>query len=249
MCGRFTLRGTATEIARHFRLQQVLPLEPRYNIAPSEPVAVVRVCPETGRQEMVFMRWGLIPRWSAKADAAPAVINARCETAHRRRLFRESLLRRRCLIPADGFYEWRRTGGIRQPYLIELGRGELFALAGIWDQWQASPDGPPLLSCTVLTMPARGTVARLHDRMPLALAEESYGWWLEAPAESLVPPQRLFARAVPAARWQARPVSQAVNSAGNKGPEVLQPPEAPFLPGLELESRDETAPKNGSKLP
>ncbi len=234
MCGRFILRASAEQVARQFRLQRALPLEPRYNIAPTQPVAVVRRCPETGRREMVWMRWGLVPRWSAGPEALPAAINARSETVRQQRMFSESFAQRRCLIPADGFYEWRRTGGSKQPYLLELGQGELFALAGLWDQWLPRADQPPLLSCTVLTVPARGVVARLHDRMPLVLPEEAYDRWLETSAEDQEQLDALLAQGVPAARWQARPVSQAVNAPGNEGPGLLGPAESPFLPGLEL---------------
>ncbi len=234
MCGRFTLRTAAAQVARHFGLQRPLPLELRYNIAPTQSVAVVRLCPETAQREMVSMRWGLVPRWSAGPDAVPVVFNARSETVKQQKMFSDSFARRRCLIPADGFYEWRRTRGSKQPYLIELDQGELFALAGLWDQWQPAPDKPPLLSCTVLTVPAKGVVARLHKRMPLVLPPQKYQQWLEAPAEELDRLGELLVQGVPASRWQARPVSQAVNSSSHEGPELLQGPQAPFLPGLEL---------------
>ena len=234
MCGRFTLRTPAAEVARHFGLQRPLPIEPRYNIAPSQPVAVVIADQDTGTWEMVWMRWGLVPRWSRKSQAPRRIINTRSETVTRQGWLRESLARRRCLIPADGFYEWQHTAEGKQPLLIELDRGALFAMAGLWDFPPPEEEGEARLpQCTILTVPARGPVARVHDRMPLVLPPESYPQWLSTGPEQLDRLEPLLADGVEPSRWRLRPVSRAVNSPGNEGPQLLQPEGTPLLPGLE----------------
>lgn len=183
MCGRYTLRTPAAEVARHFGLpllEHLEHLEPRYNIAPTQQVPVVRLA-QTGQRELVTMRWGLVPSWSKEGRPDARTINARSETAHEKPTFRGPFRRRRCLVPADGFYEWKSHDGRKQPYYITRTDGRLFAMAGLWDHWS---DGQQQLdSFTILTTEANRRLRPLHERMPVILAPEDYGVWLgERPA-------------------------------------------------------------------
>jgi putative SOS response-associated peptidase YedK len=180
MCGRYTLRTPAAEVARHFGLPLLQHLEPRYNIAPTQEVPVVRLA-ETGQRELVAMRWGLVPSWSQEGRPDARTINARSETAHEKPAFRGPFRRRRCLVPADGFYEWAALAGHKQPYYITFPDGRVFAMAGLWDHWS---DGQQELdSFAILTTSANQRLRPLHERMPVILAPEDYPLWLgERPA-------------------------------------------------------------------
>lgn len=195
-------------------------LGPRYNVAPTEPVTVV-VQRDDGRK-IELHRWGLVPAWSAKPTTRTPLINARAETIAVSPAFRTSFIRRRCLIPADGFYEWQRDGRKRQPFLIRDPAKNLLAFAGIWAPWRDPETGDWLLSAAVVTTAANSTVGRLHDRMPVILGAGEWPLWLDPtiadaglltdllqPAEDL--PLELVA------------VSQLLNNANNKGPEVIEP--------------------------
>lgn len=221
MCGRFTLSVSAEDLARLFALapSQVPPLLPRYNIAPTQPVVVVRT-DRAGDREAVFMRWGLIPSWARDPAIGGRMINARSETAAEKPAFRAAIRRRRCLVPADGFYEWRAEGRIKQPYYIHPAEGVLLAIAGLWERWLA-PDGGDIETCTLLTTAANEAVAALHDRMPVILAPQDFSRWLDpavtdpaAIADLLRPvaPDRLT--------WQ--PVSTRVNRVGEDDADLLR---------------------------
>jgi putative SOS response-associated peptidase YedK len=151
---------------------------PRYNIAPTQRVLTVRN--EQGKKVRHFttMRWGLIPSWAKDISIGNKTLNARSESVTTTPAFRNSILTKRCLIPADGFYEWRKMGSVKQPYCFEVGEGEVFALAGLWDQW-ASPDGEIIESCTILTTTPNSLVADLHDRMPVIVPPDKYNLWLD----------------------------------------------------------------------
>ncbi len=222
MCGRFTL--TLDGVA----LQQAFPqfripasLAPRYNIAPTQPVAVV---PNDGQRRVDFFLWGLIPAWAKDPRIGNRLINARAETAAQKPSFRAPFRRRRCLILADGFYEWQRAPGgkgPKQPYRILLRDGRPFAFAGLWERWQA-PDGSEIYSCTILTTQANPLVAQVHDRMPVILAPEDYDRWLtpgEAAPEVLQPLLRPF----PADAMTLYPVSSRVNSPQRDDPDCIRP--------------------------
>jgi putative SOS response-associated peptidase YedK len=178
VCGRFTLRSPPEQLAQHFGLEQPPALAPRWNIAPGQDVATLRA--EPGRAAPVFelRRWGLVPRWAKHPGIGSRMINARAETAAEKPAFREALRRQRCLLPADGFYEWAAGPRVRQPYLIERADGAPFAFAGLWEHWEA-PDGRRIASCTLLTSEANARLRALHPRMPVILAPEHYARWLD----------------------------------------------------------------------
>lgn len=187
MCGRFSLGLDPAEIAAALPGYELpADLAPRHNIAPSQPVAVI---PNTGARKVELFRWGLIPAWAKDPAIGNRLINARAETLSEKPAFRGAFRRRRCLILADGFYEWHAEPGRRAktPYYIRLTSGGLFAFAGLWETWQP-PAGAPVHSCTLITTTPNALIAPLHDRMPVILPEAVYALWLE-PGE--VPPARL----------------------------------------------------------
>ena len=220
MCGRFTLTKI-DDLVEVFELDERPDLLPRYNIAPTHDAPVVRLARD-GSRRLGMMHWGLIPYWSGPPDNPARMINARCETVDRRPAFRDAFRRRRCLVPADGFYEWKKTDGRRQPYHFTLAEGGLFAFAGLWERWRDG-EGGSKESFTILTTDSNDTVAEIHDRMPVILAPERFAIWLdrEAPASAL----RALMAPFPSDRMRARPVSRLVNSPRNDSPECLRPPD------------------------
>ncbi|MEE8560909.1 MAG: SOS response-associated peptidase, partial [Gemmatimonadota bacterium] len=179
MCGRFTLTTPAAEVARLFSvdyLETDLPT-PRYNVAPTQEVAAVRYDDRRGGRELSLLRWGLLPYWVDDPADWPTLINARGESAHVKPAFREALADRRCLIVADGFYEWRREGGRKQPYYLRRPDGAPFALAGLWEHWERA--GQSIESCAILTTDSNELVARLHDRMPVIIPPLGFDLWLD----------------------------------------------------------------------
>lgn len=219
MCGRFTLRTPPAVLLEHFRLTSSPAPSPRYNIAPTQEIGVVRPTGEQQR-EFVGMRWGLVPHWAKDPSIGSRMINARSETAATTPAFRDSYRRRRCLIPADGFYEWKKVGRQKQPYLIHLKSGDLFAFAGLWDRW--GNESQRLETCTILTMAASDALRDLHDRMPVILRTTDYDRWLDpnADVESL---EQLF-DGCPPDDLCIEPVSPRVNNVANDDASVLQPP-------------------------
>jgi len=184
VCGRFTLHHTAEEIAARFDTQQVLfEVQPRYNIAPSQPIATITQ--QDGARVLGAARWGLIPSWAKDPAIGNRMINARAETLREKPAFKTALARRRCLIPADGFYEWstpvKEKGAKakdKTPHYIRLRSGELFALAGLWDEWK-SPDGETLRSCTIITTVPNEIITPLHHRMAVILKPGDEATWLD----------------------------------------------------------------------
>lgn len=179
MCNRYRLTHSKQYLVDRFQATgDEIEDRPRYNIAPTQPVLTVRK--ENGKKTRRFtnMRWGLIPSWAKDMTIATRTLNARSETVTRTPAFRDSILTKRCLIPADGFYEWRKMGSVKQPYCFEVGEGEVFAFAGLWDEW-TSPDGEIIESCTVLTTGPNSLVADLHDRMPVIVPPDKYELWLD----------------------------------------------------------------------
>ena len=178
MCGRYRLSRRKQLVEEYF---DTVPDEPewtpRYNIAPTQPIPVIRQNPTQPRREMSLMRWGLIPSW-AKAASGPPMINARSETAATTPAFRDPMKSRRCLIPADGFYEWQKTTAAKQPFCFEVKDGELFAFAGIWDRWK-DPSGQWVKSCSILTTTPNAVTSPVHDRMPVILDRGDYDLWLD----------------------------------------------------------------------
>lgn len=185
MCGRFTLRTPLTVLAQRFLFElgqdKLADLAPRYNIAPTQEVPVVRQSAESGQRQLAMLYWGLVPSWAKDIKAAAKMINARCETAAEKPAFRMAFGRRRCLILADGFYEWKKEGKRRIPHLFELPGSQPFAFAGLWESWRG-PDRSSvtsLESCTILTTTANEVCSPLHDRMPVIVDPADYEIWLD----------------------------------------------------------------------
>ncbi|MCX7853872.1 MAG: SOS response-associated peptidase [Caldilineales bacterium] len=220
MCGRFTLTASGDELASLFDLEQAPNLEPRYNIAPTQPVAVVRLDREGRRREFTLMRWGLIPSWAKDIHIGNRLINARAETLTEKPAFRTAFRRRRCLIPANGFYEWQKpTAGRKQPYFIGLPDRRPFAFAGLWEHWEGA-DGSVLDSCAIITTAANERVRVLHDRMPVILERTDFGDWLDPTTT----PDRLFHLLRPYPfEMLIYPVSTLVNAPENDRPECIVP--------------------------
>jgi len=221
MCGRFTLTADVNALQGAFPWLNVPPeLQPRYNIAPSQPVAVV---PNDGKRRLDFYTWGLIPSWAKDPSLGSRMINARAETLAEKPSFRNSFKRRRCLILADGFYEWRQEAQSqpKTPMYIRLEAGEPFAFAGLWDQWNA-PDGSTILSCTIITTQPNSLVEKIHNRMPVILPAGAHSAWLE-PGEQNPAELSRWLVPYPAAEMMAYPVSRRVNSPGNDSPDMILP--------------------------
>jgi len=220
MCGRYTIRSDARQVAEAFRLGNMPELSPRYNVAPTQDVPVVRQN-AVGQRELSFMHWGLIPSWAKDASIGNRTINARADTVAAKPAYRRAFKSRRCLVVADGFYEWHKTGGKKQPYLITVGDGEPFAFAGLWEHWQG-PEGP-LDSCTIITTPANDLMQPIHDRMPAILLAEHYDIWLDPKVQDAAELQSLLGP-YPSDHMSARPVSTLVNNPRNETAEVLEGP-------------------------
>ena len=221
MCGRFALVATGEEVAEHYQLPEVPYVVPRYNIAPTQPVAAVRLN-GAGEREFTFFQWGLIPSWAKDPSMGSRMINARSETAAEKPAFRAAFKRRRCLLPATGFFEWRATNGRKQPMYIHEATGSLVSLAGLWEIWQ-SPDGGLLETCTILTTDPNALMEPIHNRMPVILDPLDYSMWLapDTPADQL----HHLLRPYDAERLAAYPVSTAVNKPQNDSEDVITPAE------------------------
>lgn len=180
MCGRYRLSRRKKIVEQYFDTVWDEPeWTPRYNIAPTQPVPVIRQNPTQPEREMSLMRWGLIPSWAKGVSGSP-MINARSETAVMAPAFRDAMKSRRCLIPADGFYEWQKAtaAGAKQPFCFEVSEGELFAFAGLWDRWK-DQSGKWIKSCSILTTTPNSVISPVHERMPVILHREDYDLWLD----------------------------------------------------------------------
>ncbi len=224
MCGRFTQAAPNETIAELFQLPSVPALAPRYNVAPTQEVATVRASAGGGR-ELVTMRWGLVPVWATERSVAARLINARAETIAEKPAFRAAFRSRRCLVVADGFYEWQRLGGRKRPHFIGFADGRPFGLAGLWERWAGDGSGP-VGSCTIVTTAANEVVAALHDRMPVILDPGEFPLWLDPEMrdpEALRPLLRPHA----ARAMRAYPVSPLVNDPAHDLPACREPLAAP----------------------
>jgi putative SOS response-associated peptidase YedK len=221
MCGRFTLRAPASVVAEQFGVFELETFTPRFNIAPTQPVAAVRMTAGDGpaRRELVWLHWGLIPRWAQDPKIGARMINARSETAAEKPAFRAALRRRRCLVAADGFYEWQRTAGRKQPYFISMKDGRPFAFAGLWEHWEG-PDDTVISSCTLLTTGPNKLVEPIHNRMPAILAAEDYDRWLDPAVEQPGPLMPLL-RPYPDEEMTLYPVGTYVNSPAHDDPQCV----------------------------
>ncbi|MFC1835864.1 SOS response-associated peptidase [Thermodesulfobacteriota bacterium] len=222
MCGRFVLMSVDKVVAEQFQISGEPPIKARYNIAPSQPIAVVRVSADSAERELKMLRWGLIPSWAKEKKIGYRMINARSETAAEKPAFRAAFKKRRCLIPADGFYEWKREKGKKQkqPYFIRMKAGKPFAMAGLWERWK-DPEGEVIESTTIMTTSPNELLSRLHDRMPVILPPEAYETWLDPSmqtADRLKPLLRPYA----SDEMEAYEVSTRVNRPANDDPECVE---------------------------
>lgn len=223
MCGRFTLAADTKKLTEAFSGVEIPEnLPPRYNVAPSQPVAVIA---NNNPHKLEFFRWGLIPSWAKDPAIGSQMINARAETLAEKASFKNAYRRRRCLILADGFYEWRTSpdGGGKTPVYIHLASGQPFAFAGLWETWQTAED--TILSCTIITTSPNELMAQIHNRMPVILPPAAYEQWLD-PAERRPEELNSLLRPYPAELMLAYPVSKMVNSPKNDSSELIEPAES-----------------------
>jgi len=221
MCGRFTLFEADKILSKEFGVSGVPPLSPRYNIAPSQPIAAVRT-PHTGAgRELALLRWGLIPSWSKDPAIGNRLINARAETVQEKPSFRNAFRRHRCLIPTNGFYEWQRQERGKQPYFVRMRDERIFAFAGLWDRWE-SPDDGVIETCAILTTAANAVLAPIHGRMPVILPQAEYARWLDP---ALKDPDSLSPLLVPfpPEEMLAIPVSPRVNAPSTDDEKCIAP--------------------------
>jgi putative SOS response-associated peptidase YedK len=225
MCGRYVRKSTRREIANWFAAADPEGLEwgPSYNVAPQTFQPVVRLNRDTGQREIVLMRWGLIPYWSKDAKIGYSTINAKAETVATAPAFREAVRRRRCLVPADAFYEWQKLDPKhKQPFAIALASREPYGLAGVWERWKDPRTGESLETFTIITTEANEVVAPLHNRMPVIIERKDYARWLgdNDPAE---PPLDLL-RSYPAVKMTAWKVDKSVGNVRNDAAHLLETP-------------------------
>lgn len=222
MCGRFSLGAPASTLAAQFDLFGAPPWTPRYNIAPTQEVLVVVKPPDAAQRQARLLRWGLIPQWAEGSAISSRMINARAETVATKPAFRRPFHERRCLVLADGFYEWQRQDRWRQPFYIRLRDGRPFAFAGLWERW-VPQDGQRIDSCTLITTVANDLIQPLHVRMPVILAPEDYDLWLDPGVQNAERLRQLL-RPYPPEEMKAYPVSKRVNNpAANDTPECIEP--------------------------
>lgn len=219
MCGRFNLITDAQALVDFFELSNCLDVAPRYNIAPSQDLLAVRQ--QDDRRMAGLLHWGLIPHWSKDRKIGYKTINARAETVAEKPAFRSAFRRRRCLIPATGFFEWRTAESGKQPYNIVRRDGDLMAFAGLWESW-TSQDGERIDSCTIIVTEANDSVRPVHDRMPVILDPEKYPTWLDPAVQDPAELQSLL-RPCPAQLITAFPVSRSMGNPANNGPDCVRP--------------------------
>jgi len=220
MCGRFTLCNPEV-VEDVFELADVPDIKPRWNIAPTQNVAAVRVATGEMHRRCHLLRWGLVPQWAKDPGLGARLINARAETVSSKPAFRNAFRERRCLIVADGFYEWQKLGSRKQPHYVRLRDARPFAFAGLWERWN-NTEADPIESCTIITTEPNELVAPLHDRMPVILQPENYDMWLDpdlAKVDALQPLLRPF----PSEPMVAHAVSLRVNNPSNDSAECIEP--------------------------
>ena len=220
MCGRFALYSDPFSLAKRFEAEALPELRPRYNVAPSQNIPIVRE--EGEKRRFALARWGLIPHWAKDTKIGYSTINARAETVAEKPAFRNAFKHRRCLIPADGFYEWQAIAGskVKQPWFIALQDREPMVFAGLWERWR-SPEGEDLESCSIIVTDANELMRSIHDRMPVILAPGDWSAWLESEAKDAVSLQSLL-KPYPARGMTAWSVSTQVNSPRNDSVECME---------------------------
>jgi putative SOS response-associated peptidase YedK len=224
MCGRYRLSRGKQIIEEYF---DTAPWEddwnPRFNVAPTQPVPVIRQHPNEPIRQVSLMKWGLVPHWAKDASIATSTINAKSETAATKPAFRDPLKFRRCLIPADGFYEWEKTGASKQPYCFEVNDGELFAFAGLWDGWRDA-SGNWVKTCSILTTTPNAVASAVHDRMPVILASSDYDLWLDPGMQNVAAISEQL-KPYDARLMRCYPVSTRVNHVANDDADCSRPVE------------------------
>jgi putative SOS response-associated peptidase YedK len=219
MCGRYAVTSSPEAIRALFRYADLPNFPPRYNIAPTQPIAIVRL--DRGERRFALVRWGFIPSWVKDPKTVSLMFNARGETVIDKPAYRAAMRRRRCLVPADGFYEWRRVGSRSQPYFVRRRDGKPFAFAGVWETW-TGPNGEELETAAIVTTKANNTLASIHERMPVVLPENAYDLWLNCDETDVEAAAALIASA-PDDLLEAYEVSSAVNRAANDDASLLRP--------------------------
>jgi len=231
MCSRYMLVSPADLLAKATGMKVFPLVNPRYNAAPTQKLPVVRSAAAGGGRESAIMRWGLVPGWSKDGRLKSVLINARSETVARKPAFRDAFRHRRCLVPADGFFEWKQTGRARMPWLFEPGDGIPFCFAGLWESWSGA-GAEPFESFTILTTTPNEVVAGFHDRMPVILPAPAQDAWLaDGSSENDLAPLLV---PTPGASMRVRPVNPRLNSVANDDPACIEPPPANPAPGGQL---------------
>ena len=238
MCGRFVSSSPPDELAKYFDVDAVAEqvIEPSYNVAPSQDVYVV--VESGGVRRLDAFRWGLVPFWAKDPATGYKMINARAESVTDKNAYKRAFQKRRCIIPADGFFEWKKIPGqkAKQPYFIHRADGEPMAFAGLWEVWRPADDedrtSEPLRTCTIITGEPNEKVADIHDRMPVMLPPSAWAEWLD-PENDDVETLGKFLVPAPATLYALHPVTRAVNNVQEKGPELIDPAEEPLdgVPG------------------
>lgn len=220
MCGRFSQTATPEVIAELFQVEDPPLFKPNYNVSPTQRVAVVRLNPESVKRECVLLRWGLIPSWAKDTKIGNQCINAKCETVAVKPAFRSAFKKRRCLVLADGFYEWQRLGERKQPMWISRKDKRPFGFAGLWEHWKPA-EGEPIETCSIITTEPNDLMAPIHNRMPVILTPASYDQWLDLNAQA--EPLKALLCPCPSDELQAYPVSTLVNNPRHNVPQCLEP--------------------------
>ena len=218
MCGRFTQRTGSKKLAKEFKVAEVPAVEARFNIAPTQEVLAVRELEDV--REATFFKWGLIPSWAKDTSMGARLINARSETVAEKPAFRQAFRQRRCIIPTDGFYEWQKTGGRKQPFFFRMRDERPFGFAGLWERWDGE-GGEVVTSCAILTTEANDVLRPVHDRMPVILHLDDYELWLGAEARLLDIVKEML-RPYPAEEMVGYPVGASVNSPRNQGAYLVE---------------------------
>jgi putative SOS response-associated peptidase YedK len=220
VCGRYAFFSPAEAVKRTFALADFPQLEPRYNIAPTQPVPVLRER-QSGQRECALLHWGLIPSWAKEKSVGNRMINARAETLSERPAYRSAFRRRRCVVLADGWYEWQKVASGKQPWFICARDGSPLGLAGLWESWRDPGGGETIESCTIVTTDAAGPLAEIHHRMPAVLPTAGVAPWLDPRLEDAASLSAWLAPRDPA-DFSARPVGRRVNNPGNQGPDLIE---------------------------
>jgi putative SOS response-associated peptidase YedK len=219
MCGRYTIIASPEALRALFRYEEQPNFPPRYNVAPTQPIAIVRLV--DGKRQFALVRWGLLPSWVKDPKTFTLLINARGESAAEKPAFRAAMKRRRCLIPADGFYEWQAAGDRKRPFYVRAKSGAPFAFAGLWETW-TGPNGEELETAAIVTTRANRTLSPIHERMPVIVPPEGFELWLDGANVDATTAAALIASA-PDNLLEAYEISTAVNRIANDNPKLLEP--------------------------